>query len=246
MRGFGRAVLINSSVQQMRLIKTEFKNYNGTNCVCIARASDALKYLQKADRVDLILLDILGMDMDVFELLPQIRSFPACVNSQIILCGPGNKSARIRESLLSTGADYYMIKPYNMDALFRCIEALSGTEHFLFTTVWDAAILRKMEEEFGSGGGAGRWYAACCLQCWLESNDLPQVKTVCEKLSERINVSRKGIESGIHRALQTMARQKGLSRVPSCGEWLASTAESIRREQNERSRRSDYEGDKLE
>lgn len=244
--GFGHVVLIDSSVQKMRLLQNEMERYNRTRCVCIERASEAIWYLQKIKHADFILLDMLGMDMDVFEFLPLIRSLPSCVNSQIILFGPGNKSAKIRESLLSIGADYYMIKPCKLDALFCCMEALNRTEHFLFTTIWDAAILRKMQEEFGSAGGAGRWYAACCLQCWLESRDLPQMKTVCEKLSERINVSRKGIESGIHRALQTMAQRKGLEKVPSCGEWLASTADSIRREQNERSRRINDEKDDLE
>lgn len=231
--GFGRVVLISSSSQQLKILKNAFYQYNKTDCICQKSALAAVSELEKQSRVDVIILDWLGMDMDVFDFLSQIREMSSCVNSCVILCGPGNMKMDIRESLLSIGVDYYMIKPYKTDTLFHWIEALRQKGHLPTCTIWDAHILRKLEKKGLTQADVGYWYIGSSLQLWMTCDGIPQLKSIFMQVGEHFNVSDKGVESGVNRAIRTLSKAEGLTRMPKCKEWISSMAESIWLEVNE-------------
>lgn len=237
---FGSVTMVSSSRRQMEMLCDEFKQYNGARCVCIDSAAAALYRLPKMSRVDVLLLDWLGIEMDIFEFLEKVRQIPSCVNTKIIVCGPGNKCANIRESLLSNGADYYMIKPYQTKTLFKCIRALCAPGHFPETTVWDVYILKLLENQGLSRGDVGYWYMGSALQQWLTYNDIPQLKVVYSKVSQQFGVSAKGVESGLGRAIRRIAQMKELDHVPTCKEWLDDAAKQIWKEYDRKRQRDNY------
>ena len=239
---FGTIVLINSRALQLNSLKNAFKNYNGSDCIAFEWASEAMRFLHQAAKIDLVIVEWLGMDVDVFDFLEQIRSWASCVNSRIILCGPSNTKAEIRANLLSKGADYYMIEPYEAEKLIERVEMLmTNSQTQLFgNTIWDAQILHEMQAQPFCRSETGYRYIAACLQQWLTCEDIPQMQTVFNRVAEQVHISTKGVESGVTRALRNLAKAQGLKKAPTCKEWFSDTAHRIRFAYEEKGREEDH------
>lgn len=239
---FGTIVLINSRALQLNSLKSAFKNYNGNECIGFEWASDAMRFLQQAARIDLLIVEWLGMDVDAFDFLEQVRSWASCVNTRIILCGPANTKAEIRANLLSKGADYYMIEPYEAEKLIERVEMLMANGQMLLfdNTIWDAQILHELDAQPFCRSETGYRYIAACLQQWLICEDIPQMQTVFNRVAERVHISTKGIESGVTRALRNLAKAQGLKKAPTCKEWFSAAAHRIRFAYEERGREENH------
>jgi two-component system alkaline phosphatase synthesis response regulator PhoP len=89
------------------------KAYNG---------ADALK-LAAASLPDIIVLDVMMPGMDGFEVARQIRNQPALEYTKIVfLTAKGTQ--RDKESGYASGAEYYLIKPFDNDVFVHTINEI--------------------------------------------------------------------------------------------------------------------------
>lgn len=89
------------------------KNYK----VSLSSTGDqAVQFLKKGKRADLILLDILMPEMDGYETLRQIREIEGCKDIPVIFLTSLADEAFELQGLL-TGASDYITKPFNPDIL---------------------------------------------------------------------------------------------------------------------------------
>lgn len=225
---FGSVVLLNRDAIQLNLVRDMLSEYPNTSCICFQSVQAALSYLHTAFRVDVVVVDYFGIEIDMFEFIKAARAARPG-KWRMIVAGPGHYSEDIRVRLLSTGADYYMIKPYKADALRDCIDMMKAGRRLAWNTPWDGRILRELDARGVPQEDAGYWYLASSVQGWLMCSDLsPQLKSICYDVGKYYdNLRPKSVESGIHRALAVMAKRRGLARVPSNKDMIVSVAKSI-------------------
>lgn len=134
----------------------------------------------------------------------------------------------MRIKLLSSGADYYMIKPYKAESLYSCIEMFNQWPLFVKKTRWDAAILRMLDSTQLNKHESGYWYLAACLQIWLNHQDRPpQLKEIYIDVGKDFHVTAKGVESGVHRAARSLAEKGVFDKRPKNKDLIALLAEKI-------------------
>jgi CheY-like chemotaxis protein len=84
-------------------------------------ATEGLQLLQKDPGIKLILMDIMMPDMDGYEALGEIRKNSGLAEVPVIAVTaqamPGD-----REKAMAAGADAYVSKPVNVDALLQLLE----------------------------------------------------------------------------------------------------------------------------
>ncbi len=225
---FGIVVLIGERNIQLESLRQIFREYNGTECICFHQASKSIEQMAKMNRIDVVVADWLSLDLDVFEFLEQYAALSNHPNGRFILCGPGNR-LNFRASLLSKGVDYYMIKPYKPEMLLERLEDLRPERQRLEQiTIWDALIFRELEGMRTSPVDVSYAYMGSCLQCWLSSKDIPQMQRIFMEVGQQHQISAKGVESSVNRAIRAWARAEKLEKSPTCKEWFAATAEKIR------------------
>ncbi len=92
-----------------------FTAHNGTEALALAQK----------EQPDLILLDIMMPGMDGFEVCRQVKGDPALAKAYIIMV-----SAKIqvedRKEAARAGADEYLTKPYDVNAVIERVQAALG------------------------------------------------------------------------------------------------------------------------
>jgi two-component system, OmpR family, response regulator len=84
---------------------------------------------------DLILLDVMLPDTDGFDILKRVRQHPALVNVPVImLTGKATREAVIKG--MSAGADGYITKPFEPEALMRAVRTVLGLPEQRGTHPW--------------------------------------------------------------------------------------------------------------
>ncbi len=91
---------------------------------CATDGEGALSLIEKT-KPDVVLLDIIMPGMDGMAVLREIRK--RFGEKPIVIMVTGIRMEKILHQCLSLGADYFMIKPVDNDALMDCIHMLSGT-----------------------------------------------------------------------------------------------------------------------
>jgi len=93
----------------------------GYDVVTAKNGVEALEQI-RLQQLDLIVLDLIMPQMDGFETLRRLRSFPAL--PVIVLSARNSDTDKIKG--LKLGADDYLAKPFNPDELIARIEAVRG------------------------------------------------------------------------------------------------------------------------
>ncbi len=127
----------------------------GHHVVCAANGKDALAAL-KEKRFDLILMDMQMPEMDGMEAILRIRSSSEShFNPQIpIIALTAYAMKGDRESILESGANEYLAKPVEIDALFSTIfKVVSGTPKGVTQHLAEAVNLDQLAADFGGHPG---------------------------------------------------------------------------------------------
>ncbi len=101
---------------------------------------------------DIIILDVMLPSLDGFSVLKSLRE-ENISTPVLMLTAKGDLSSRIRG--LNGGADYYLPKPFEMDELVACVNALARRRDTLIDTTpaFGDITLRKEEGRLVSSGG---------------------------------------------------------------------------------------------
>lgn len=93
-------------------------NLQGYEVVLVDSGENALKYLQETQQVDLILLDLLMVGLDGFDLLREIKKHPVMKDDKIIILSALDDEED-RQRTLALGALDFIKKPINSDELIE-------------------------------------------------------------------------------------------------------------------------------
>ena len=91
---------------------------------CVASGGEALAYLQQ-QLPDVIVLDVMMPGMDGMEVLRQVRADPRTCAVSVMMFSAVSDPA-YREAAMEKGADDYVIKGLEFDALRKRIEQWAG------------------------------------------------------------------------------------------------------------------------
>ena len=179
-----KLVIVEDDYDIREFLINELKdNYDVTGC------ENGLEGLQQVMRVmpDLVISDVMMPEMDGNTLCSKIKSSPSTSHIPVILVTAKNRDEDQLEGL-ETGADAYVVKPFNMDILRRTIVNLVHTHQMLRLKYGRNDQLEQKVEEI-------------------------KVKSPDEKLLERVmNVISKNINNS-DLSVDRIAEEVGISRV---------------------------------
>jgi len=87
-------------------------------------AQEAIEILQKDDKINIVLMDMMMPEMDGYEAIKIIRNTPLISNVDIISV-TAQAMPEDRQKCLDAGAQDYVSKPIDVDQLITAIEKLS-------------------------------------------------------------------------------------------------------------------------
>lgn len=138
------AVVVDDEPMLAKFIQS-YLSFEGFEVRLAANRAEVIAEFRKSPFPDLILLDVVLPDADGFDILLRLRQHPALKNVPVImLTGKATRESVIKG--LAGGADGYITKPFEADALMRAVRtvmglpqdpALSGTPKDLWSN-WDA------------------------------------------------------------------------------------------------------------
>lgn len=97
----------------------------GYNCVSSVNVSDAVQLLQSGTGIGIILMDMMMPDMDGYEAIPRIKNLEEGENIPIIAV-TAQAMVGDRQRCLAAGADGYIAKPVDVDALMNLLKQYIG------------------------------------------------------------------------------------------------------------------------
>ena len=102
-----------------------YLTFDGFQVRVAANRAEVVSELRKLPIPDVILLDVMLPDVDGFDILLKLRQHPALKNVGVImLTGKASREAVIKG--LACGADGYITKPFEADALMRAVRTVVG------------------------------------------------------------------------------------------------------------------------
>jgi two-component system, cell cycle response regulator DivK len=97
----------------------------GYACISATNVSDAVRILQADSGIGIILMDMMMPDMDGYEAIPRIKSLDTAAHLPIIAVTAQAMNGD-RERCLQAGADGYISKPVDVDALIKNLKQHIG------------------------------------------------------------------------------------------------------------------------
>ena len=94
------------------------KSYDCQSC---SGAPEAIQLLRSDEDIDAVLMDMMMPDMDGYEAIPRIKNLAGSENLPIIAV-TAQAMKGDRERCLAAGADGYIAKPVNVDALTEILK----------------------------------------------------------------------------------------------------------------------------
>jgi CheY-like chemotaxis protein len=88
----------------------------GYECAATGSVAEAIPLLKSDTGIGIILLDMMMPEMDGYEAIPRIQSLPGCEGLPVIAV-TAQAMKGDRERCLEAGANDYLAKPVNVDAL---------------------------------------------------------------------------------------------------------------------------------
>lgn len=102
-----------------------YLSFEGFHVRLAANRAEVIAELSKIPVPDLILLDVMLPDADGFDILLRVRQHPALKNVPVImLTGKATRESVIKG--LASGADGYITKPFEADALMHAVRTVVG------------------------------------------------------------------------------------------------------------------------
>ena len=97
----------------------------GYHCVSAGNVSDAVALLKSGTGIRIILMDMMMPDMDGYEAIPRIKNLAEGENIPIIAV-TAQAMVGDRERCIAAGADGYIAKPVDVDALLGLLKQYVG------------------------------------------------------------------------------------------------------------------------
>ena len=97
----------------------------GYHCVSSGEVSGAVEILKSVTGIGIILMDMMMPDMDGYEAIPRIKNLEDGENIPIIAV-TAQAMVGDRERCLAAGADGYIAKPVDVDALINLLQQHIG------------------------------------------------------------------------------------------------------------------------
>ena len=96
----------------------------------VSSAADGAKGLElvRAVRPDLLVLDLLMPVMHGFEVCLRLRSDPELKGTKILISSSKSYRHDVRTAVEETGADGYIVKPFDLDEFNRLVDEMTGTK----------------------------------------------------------------------------------------------------------------------
>ena len=113
MNGSLNVVIIDDNKELAEVIK-QYLSSRGFNVKIAENARDAMSILEKSERVDVILMDLMLKDVHGLEMLKSIRSHSKQV---VIIIITGIKDLNTVIEAMKAGADDYLVKPFRLGEL---------------------------------------------------------------------------------------------------------------------------------
>ncbi|MDP3757650.1 response regulator transcription factor, partial [Polaromonas sp.] len=102
-----------------------YLSFEGFQVRLAGNRAEVVAEFRKQPVPDLILLDVMLPDADGFDILLRLRQHPALKNVPVImLTGKATRESVIKG--LASGADGYVTKPFEADALMRAVRTVVG------------------------------------------------------------------------------------------------------------------------
>ena len=118
------AVVVEDEPMLAKFIQS-YLAFEGFDVRLAGNRAEVVAEIRKSPTPDLILLDVMLPDADGFDILLRLRQHPVLKNVPIImLTGKATREAVIKG--LAGGADGYVTKPFEADALMRAIRTVVG------------------------------------------------------------------------------------------------------------------------
>lgn len=113
-----KVLIVDESIESANLIKTDLQTNDNLNIVGVCANMEEAIYLMKANKPDVLIMDLVLKGKDGFELLEEIRTRE--LNVKIIVLSALSHQGFIQKAM-NLGANYFMVKPYNTDVLIKRI-----------------------------------------------------------------------------------------------------------------------------
>ena len=97
----------------------------GYHCVSSSNVSDAVAMLKSGTGIKIILMDMMMADMDGYEAIPRIKNLAEGEHIPIIAV-TAQAMVGDKERCLAAGADGYIAKPVDVDALLSLMKQYVG------------------------------------------------------------------------------------------------------------------------
>lgn len=118
------AIVVDDEPMLAKFIQT-YLSFEGFQVRLAGNRAEVVAEFRKPPIPDLILLDVMLPDADGFDILLRVRQHPALKNVPVImLTGKATRESVIKG--LAGGADGYVTKPFEADALMRAVRTVVG------------------------------------------------------------------------------------------------------------------------
>ncbi len=118
------AIVVDDEPTLAKFIQS-YLSFEGFHVRLAGNRAEVIAELNKAPIPDLILLDVMLPDADGFDILLRLRQHPALKNVPVImLTGKATRESVLKG--LASGADGYITKPFEADALMHAVRTVVG------------------------------------------------------------------------------------------------------------------------
>jgi two-component system OmpR family response regulator len=118
------AVVVEDDANLSRFVSS-YLGFGGFHVRLATNRAEVLAEFRKYPIPDLVLLDVMLPDVDGFDILASVRRHPALKNVPVVmLTGKASREAVLKG--LAGGADGYITKPFEPDALMSVVRTVMG------------------------------------------------------------------------------------------------------------------------
>jgi DNA-binding response OmpR family regulator len=119
-----QTILVVDDDEDIRTVVSHNLEGDGFRVVCAAGGDEAIEKVM-SEQPDLVILDIMMPVRDGYDVLAEIRRRPETADLPVVLLTAKRSESDIWEGW-SSGADYYMTKPFEVGELLRFVHYVFG------------------------------------------------------------------------------------------------------------------------
>ena len=208
---------------------------NGEKGIFFRRAAALLHFLAVDTAPAAVVVDCFVPDMDLFTFVRQYRELVEGRKGYrlVFTCTESYPGEEMRLRILSSGADYYMIKPYTAQMLLENLRQLYSPVAPARAPSVQPAVVEYLQGLGLPSGSVSFWYLASAIQMGAVSGELLAQKTLYIELGRMYRVSPQGVESGLRRAAKALTRLGVFSSTPGSKQLVAALVTAFLRQKTE-------------